>query len=427
MTMKRSCLAIAPAAVALISLGVLGASQMKPIQADQDASFTGEAADAGGTAGANAGLCQLIDTRSWGRVGDIHAFSIRTDTWNVGDEDLRWEEFTPVHPVMAQNLYRYRDGRFEQIGLSWIKHGFCALQQSGCGNCAVQPGCLDFLGAGCRDPYSANLNGNQVRLGPRSEVNASTGEFPYPFTLGWQQRGDEIYKRIQVQDDDLNPALNADARYFIEGQIMHVQEGTSALRHNNATHEEVAPMPVGDTYELGPGFNTVNQLPAIYAWQAIDPEVVIEVVDAPGAPGPDGRYHVGYRVYDNGDGTWRYEYAVHNLNSHRSARAFQIRKSPRASVISTFHRDVKYHSGEVYTNEDWTTDVRRTKVSWSGMHFEDNPDANALRWGTMFNFALVSDTPPSMGEATITLFRPGGQRHVRIPVLTPGDLSRRSP
>src|SRR5687767_8039189 len=112
----------------------------------------GKSSNNGGIAGpvapADAGLCDLINTRSWGRVGDIHAYSIRTATWNLGDEPLVWQEFTSEHPLMAQNIYRYRNGRLEQIGLSWIKHGFCALQQAGCGDCFVQGGCLDFLGPG---------------------------------------------------------------------------------------------------------------------------------------------------------------------------------------------------------------------------------------------------------------------------------------
>jgi hypothetical protein len=362
-------------------------------------------------------LCQLFDTSSWGRAGDIHAFSIQTDTWNVGDENLRWEEFTPFHPVMAQNLYRYRDGRFEQIGLSWIKHGFCALQQAGCGDCFVQGGCLDFLGVGCRDPYSSNLNGQQQRLGPRSEVNASTSEFPYPFTLGWEQEGDEIFKRIQVQDDDLDPLLNAGARYYIEGQILHAEEGASERRHNNATHEEVFPVAKGDTFDLGLGEKTVQLLPAIYAWQDNDPDVVIETVDA------DGRFHVAHRVYDNRDGTWRYEYAVHNLNSHRSARGFAVPIGSDANVLETFHRDVKYHSGEVYTNEDWTLNVGNDAVSWTGMTFAQNADANALRWGTMFNFSIVTDAPPVMGEVTLTLFRPGEPSEVTVSAMVPGQLA----
>jgi len=372
-------------------------------------------------------LCQLVDTQSWGRVGDIHAFSVRTDTWNHGDETLVWEEFTPEHPIMAQHLYRYDEGRLEMLGLSWIKHGFCALQQEGCGDCNTIAGCPHFLQPGCRDPYSANLNGNQTRLGPRSEVNASTGTFPYPYKLGWQQTGDATFKRLQVHDDDLNPALNEGARYYIEGQILHPQEQANPQRHNNATYEEVFPAVNGDTFDLGQGSDTVQFQPAIYAWQDNDPEVVIEVVDISGKPFDDGRFHVGYRVFDNGDGTWRYEYAVHNLNSHRSARLFSVPLPEGAAIHSTFYRDVKYHSGEVYSSEDWALSIGNGVIEWAGLEFSDNPNANALRWGTMFNFAFVTNAPPVMGEATLGLFRPITPDAVQVPVLVPGQSAAQCP
>ena len=38
----------------------------------------------------------------------------------------------------------------------------------------------------------------------------------------------------------------------------------------------------------------------------------------------DGRFVIGYRVTDNGNGTWHYEYAVYNLNSDRAGGSFSI-------------------------------------------------------------------------------------------------------
>jgi hypothetical protein len=383
------------------------------------ATSQGRGSNDGPAIGPDAALCQLFNTRSWGRVGDIHAYSIQTDTWNVGDQDLLWQEFTSIHPIMAQNIYRYKNGRLEQIGLSWVKHGFCALQQAGCGPCNVQGGCLDFLGVGCRDPYSANLNGNQFRLGPRSEVNASLGQYPYPYVLGWQQSGDAIYKRAQVHDTDINPAMNAGAKWYIEGQILHPQEESSDRRHNNPTYEQVLPTSDGaNSFLLGQGFGTQQHLPAIHAWQANDPQVQIAAVDVPGEP-VDGRFHLGYRVLDLGNGLWRYDYALHNLNSHRSAQAFTVPLNQDADVFNTFHRDVKYHSGEVYTNEDWTLTEGATSVSWSGQTFAVNENANALRWGTMFNFSVIANAAPVMGTVNIGLFRPGTPESVDVAALVP--------
>ena len=49
--------------------------------------------------------------------------------------------FEPGQSVsqLAQHMYRLKSGRFEQIGQSWVKHGFCALQDVVCGRC--DPAC----------------------------------------------------------------------------------------------------------------------------------------------------------------------------------------------------------------------------------------------------------------------------------------------
>ena len=124
--------------------------------------------------GADVAVCTLPEFSTYPRLGDIHSFSLATNSFNVGDEDLQWVSSSSNHPVIAQNMYRIKGGRIEMIGMAWLKHGFCALQQSGCGPCQVQGGCLSYLKPGCADPYSSSLNGQQSNLGPRSDVNAST-------------------------------------------------------------------------------------------------------------------------------------------------------------------------------------------------------------------------------------------------------------
>lgn len=375
----------------------------------------------GDSIGPDIAVCQMGSTQSWGRVGDIHAFSIQTDSFNAGDETLLWDNSISMHPVIAQNLYRYRDGRIEMIGMSWLKHGFCALQFGGCGTCNGPSGCPTFLEPGCRDPYSATLNGVQGGLGPRSEVNASISGVQYPYELNWQLTGDAIFKRLQVHDDDLNPALNQGASFYIEGHYVHPQEGSSDRRHNNATYEKVNPSPAGNSYNLGAGTGTSNLQPAIFAWLEHEPEVVIEVVDIPGTP-VDGRFHVGYHVYDNGDGTWRYEYAVHNMNSHRSGQAFEIPLGPGVDVLDTYYSDVFYHSGEPYSNEPWEMTVSQDSIRWAGETYDENTNANALRWSTLYNFSVTTNTPPMMGEVELALFRPGTPDSVTIPVLVPTPI-----
>ena len=117
----------------------------------------------------------LTGPSSWGVIGGTAAYSVGTTSCNQGTTPLDWfANPDPRHPVIAQNMYRHKDGRFEQIGQSWLKHGFFALSQDFCGSCIGGDG--DHLGVNCSDPYSSALNGDQTRLGPRSDVNASTGE-----------------------------------------------------------------------------------------------------------------------------------------------------------------------------------------------------------------------------------------------------------
>lgn len=64
----------------------------------------------------------------WGASGGIGAYSIGTTSCNIGTEVLLWQANTVWHPVIPQNMYRLKDDRFEQIGMSWLKHGFCAIK-----------------------------------------------------------------------------------------------------------------------------------------------------------------------------------------------------------------------------------------------------------------------------------------------------------
>ena len=104
------------------------------------------------------------------------------------------------------NAYRLEDGRLEQIGMSWVKNGTTAAAGSGCGlPCNGNGGSV--LGAGCRDIYSAGFNGIQSILGPRSQVNAFTGDYPGPSGPG----GGVLNKRLQIPETDLQ---NGNALYY---------------------------------------------------------------------------------------------------------------------------------------------------------------------------------------------------------------------
>ena len=100
----------------------------------------------------------------------------------MGDTRINWHAQTNQHPVISQAMYRLKAGRIEQIGTSWIKHGFFATSGTVCSGLAGCDG--DFtgmhLGVGCSDTYSANLNGQQSNMSPRSILNVHSGDFAFP-------------------------------------------------------------------------------------------------------------------------------------------------------------------------------------------------------------------------------------------------------
>ena len=332
----------------------------------------------------------------WGSVGTIHSYSIATTSCNIGDTDLLWIANTNQHPVIAQNMFRLTNGRFEQIGQSWLKHAFTAINDGICGACNGNLGSV--LGVGCSDPYGAGLNGSQSLLGPKSEVNAATGFYPYPYVIGWQQTGNTIYKRLQVQEADL---ANPSALYFVEGHYVTADDAAWGNQNNNASYRSVT-IDAGSLNASVTG-STHQQDPAIQAWQDQDPSVGLGNIDVAN----DGRFILGYKATDNGDGTWHYEYALLNLNSDRSGQSFSVPIPACVTVTNEGFHDVFYHSGEPYDGADWPVTVGGGDVSWSTDDFTFNPNANALRWGTMYNYRFDADSPPTSVTVEIGLFKPG--------------------
>ena len=339
----------------------------------------------------------------WGSVGTIHSYSIATTSCNIGDSDLLWISSTNEHPVIAQNMFRLKDGRLEQIGQSWLKHAFLAINNGICGLCNGHLGSV--LGVGCSDPYGAGLNGSQSLLGPKSEVNAATGLFPYPYVIGWQQTGNTIYKRLQVQEADL---ANAGALYFVEGHYVTADDATWGNQNNNASYRRITID--GGTLNASVAGSTERTVPAIQAWQdhglgvnTPDPDVTIVPIDVPG----DGRFILGYKATDLGGGIWHYEYALQNLNSDRSGQSFSVPIPACVTVTNEGFHDVFYHSGEPYDGTDWPVTVGGGEVSWSTDDFTSDPNANALRWGTMYNYRFDADSPPTPVTVEIGLFKTG--------------------
>jgi len=379
------------------------------------------ASDTEGSIGPDVVVFDLPSTYNWGADGGVRAYSVGTTSCNRGGEPLDWISSSNKHPVIAQNLYRVtlpdagppvEHGKIEMLGMSWLKNGFLSLNTSECGSCINPPNGGAQLGIGCSDPYSSSLNGSQSRLSPRSQVNAFTGYFVYPYTS--PTGAPVLAGRIQVNEADLinDPTSYA---YIVEGQYIAPDDASSGNGMNNASHRSVV---ISGT-ALSTTGATAEGIPAIYAWRDLDPSVTIREVLVPN----EGLFIVGYKVGDNGDGTWHYEYAIFNLNSHLSGGRFSVPILANSVITNAGFRDVDYHSGDelVYDNTDWAVNIDPAagRVSWASVAPTPPLEGNALRWSTMYNFSFDADSPPVEALGSIGLFRPGGPPSVAVYIEAP--------
>jgi len=370
-----------------------------------------EAQPAGGTGGAD--VMVSIITGTWhSSQGGFRAYSAGTTACNMGTVPLEWFANTNRHPVIGQNMFRLaprRNGhlRFEQLGQSWLKHGFCALDNNHgqCTGCQSGLGC-NYLQVGCEDPYTATRNAGQSGAGPKYQVNASTGYFPYPpANPPWSGA---LARRLHVPMSDVEADLNPGAQYIIEVQYVHPQDAPSAnweASLNNASYRRMQLTAVG-AFNSYAG-QTVKAQPGIHFWKTMDPQVTLTAFDAPGS----GRMMVGSRAYDNGDGTWDYEYAVYNMHFDRGVGTFSVPMPAGAVVTDIEFRDVKYHSGEPYeyegTEGHWPVTIAEGTITWTTPQtYDENVNSNAIRWGTVYNFRFTANAEPEVGEAKLIAFNP---------------------
>jgi len=350
------------------------------------------------------------------------AYAVNTTSCNIGDAPLSWRDGTPStpdnrHPVIAQNMYRYTDGRFEQIGLSWLKHGFCALSEELCGTCTGPFDC-DDLSPGCSDPYSAGTNGGfPAELGPRHEVNPRTGDFPFPF-ISDPPLADSTSRRLRVLEDDVSTTLYPNATWIVEAHYITADDAQAGNDLNNASHREVTIDSSGAIANFASP--TVQTTPAIMAWQTLDAQATVTAVDVPDA----GRYYVGHAARELPNGTWAYEYAIMNYNSDQPAHQVSVDLGTHDCVTEIGFRGVEYIEGEPSDNANWAIASDGGSLVWSTAPLHDDPASHVLRWGTLYNFRFVSSGAPTMAFMTIDLADDvsptPNTSTVQVAVLVPG-------
>ncbi len=332
----------------------------------------------------------------YARLGDTAALAVGTTSCNKGDQELDWYQLPDNrHPVIAQNMYRLKDGRMTQIGQAWLKHGFTALQGTLCYSDCHAASSGQHLGVHCSDPYGSGLNSGPD-LGPRSEVNPVTGYFNGATANNHSGHvHTAISHGLQVKHADLG---NAGALYYVEGQYITPDDAMNGNGNNNASYRQYTVTGDSSNWTFTSAGSTVREQPAIKAWAG----ATFTTLDSWPV---DGRITVATKVTSLGGGQYRYDYAVYNMNSDRGIRSFSVPVG--AATITNIGFSAPLSHDEGFSNAAWTSLNSGGNLTWSTSTYASDPNANAIRWGTMYNFWFDANVLSVSSAAVLGRFKPG--------------------
>ena len=349
------------------------------------------------------------DGREDSRMGTKVGLTASTNSCNIGDAALNWHALPDAkHPAITVNLYRLMDGRMEQLAKSWIKHGFFATNRAECAgipemmNRVCQPGTGGTqLRPGCSDYYGEDLNADPSLLGPRSKItNAATAEFNGATAqdLTGYPTSQPAERILLVEESDLRQST---ARYFIEGHYITSDDATAGNARNNVTYREVKPLLRSGAWVLRNENDNVRMQPAIIAWKDAGAQLAeIETTES----GAKTYLIVGSKASSAPGGKVRYDYVVYNMNSDLAVQSFSIPASGVDAASVGFKAVAS--NGEIWSNDPWQPKVEAGKVTWSTKTYDQDKNANAIRWGATYNFWFVADGAPGKALGTIGRFKP---------------------
>ena len=383
---------------------------------------------------------ELPEMAQYGSNGNFVGLGIGTTSCNNGDQALDWFALPNTdHPVIPQNFYRMSGGvsnndRFEQIGQSWLKHAFSASSGNTCNVCTG--GCSGSqLCPGCSDTYGSSLNASQTGIGSRAWVNPFTGSFPSGANDHTSHGHTGTSHRVTVATSDLDPAQNPSATYFGEAQYVTPHEYSWCQSHpgqcnmyNNVSYRRFSVTGGPSNFTFAPLGSTVRMQPAIMAWTGatvnqIQPD-----------PGNDGIWFTGYKVTNPTTGLWHYEYALYNENLDRAIQSFSVPLGPGVNISNAgFHAPPQEpgwandgtFNNQGYSSTPWTLTQTSDSITWNTETFAQNQNANAIRWGTLYNFRFDADQPPNPTDATVGFFKTGSP--MAVVIQAPGNVPAPSP
>jgi hypothetical protein len=238
---------------------------------------------------------------------------------------------------------------------------------------------------------------------------------------------------ILVESADLNQTMNPGATYYAELVYATPDEYAWCQTHpgecnmyNNASYHQYSVQETPSWFYFSPVGSAVQMTPAINAWTG----ATINPIEPD--PGNDGRAFIAWKVTGPVGGVWHYEYALYNMNLDRGIQSFSV---PLGGLITVsnlgFHAPLNHPGvpndgtqGDAgFSNAAWTSSQTASALSWSSDTFAQNPNANAIRWGTLYNFRFDSHRRPAATNATIGFFKSGTPVAVAIQGPDPTDTT----
>ena len=371
----------------------------------------------------------LSQLQQFGNAGTQVGLALAPTSCNAGNSQLNFFVLPNTdHPVIAQNLFRMSGGptnsdRLEQIGQSWVKHTFGADQNDACSYGCIPAPDATTLGPGCSDPYDASTGAAYTRLGSRAWINPFTGVFASTANQHTGHTHTGTSHRLVVEGNDLLATAHPGATYYAEVQYITPHEYAWCQTHpgecnmyNNTSYRRFN-VSGTSSFTFSAVGQTVRKTPVIYAWTGAT------ITRFEPAPGADGHGFIGSKVTGPVNGIWHYEYAIQNENLDRAIQSFAVPLGCGVTVSDAgfrasanppaFASDGTLNNAG-YSNAAWSAQQSPTAISWNSEPFAQNQNANALRWGTLYNFRFDSNRPPQAINATLGFFKTGAPLTVQI-------------
>jgi len=313
------------------------------------------------------------------------------------------------HPFLVWNMYREIDGRFEQIGVSGVKHAFLTINVS----CDINCGNNHILWPGCEDVYGTGNNDSGSDLGPRDGVEAFQGlwtESPSFFDpdgdgshVNSSNGTDE--NRMVVAESDLGVAgatYSISAWYLVRDDInifntmgykaYNLQQSgsnwffqaQSALANGPASDQYVAP----NSFDLSAGTASIRKLISGL-----------------------GHITLAVKVNDLTNGQYRYNYMIENHDYDPKIASVSFPLTDSASLTDWVFADVDESAAN-----DWIV-TRDNNV----MTIQSTA-GNEIDWGILYSFSFTTNAAPQAGNVVVKSSS-GVSRPVNSALITPGGLS----